>query len=137
MYGTVDQSSIYCYLNRKGFSAHGIHDELVQILCSDAIAYSTVTFDLRASHWTARKEEQHSDPSPDDIDNAILQALDQIPFTSVRELSKATCISIATVWQRLTRSLGFVVKHLHWAPHSLTEGQRKVELIDQSHYSDA
>jgi hypothetical protein len=44
----------------------------------------------------------------------------------VRELAKAMCISITIVWRRLTRSLGFVVKHLHWVPHSLTEAQRQI-----------
>jgi hypothetical protein len=58
-------------------------------------------------------------PPPDDLDNAILQALDQTPFASMWELAKATCISTATVWRRLTKSLGFVVKHLHWIPYSL------------------
>jgi hypothetical protein len=54
--------SICLYLNRNGLSAYAIHDELVQVLGSDAIALSRVTFYLRASHWTAGKEEQHSDP---------------------------------------------------------------------------
>jgi hypothetical protein len=53
----MDQRTICLYLNRKGFSAHAIHNELVQVLGSDAIAYSTVTFYLRASDWTAGKEE--------------------------------------------------------------------------------
>jgi hypothetical protein len=124
----MDQCSICLYLNRKGLSAHAIHDELVQVLGSDAIACSTITFYLRASHWTAGKEEQHSDPPLDIIDKAILQALDQTPFASVRELAKAMCISTTTVWRRLTRSLGFVVKHLHWIPHGLTEAQWQIRI---------
>jgi hypothetical protein len=55
-------------------------DELVKVLGSDAIAYSTVTFYLRASHWRAQNEEQYSDAPPDIIDNTILQALNQTPF---------------------------------------------------------
>jgi hypothetical protein len=51
---------------------------------------------------------------PDVIDNAILQALDKTPFTSVREFAKSICISRATVWRRLTAFLGLFVKHLHW-----------------------
>jgi hypothetical protein len=46
----------------------------------------------------------------------------------VRELAKATCISTATVWRRLTRSLRFFVKHLDWVPHSLTEAQRQIQI---------
>jgi hypothetical protein len=45
---------------------------------------------------------------PDVIDNAILQALNQTSFASVRELSKSMCISCETVWRRLTGSLGLL-----------------------------
>jgi hypothetical protein len=71
MYSTMDQYSICLYLNRKGLSAHVIHDKLVQVIGSDAVAYSTITFYVRASYWTAGKEEQHSHPPPDDVDNVI------------------------------------------------------------------
>jgi hypothetical protein len=110
----MDERTIYLYLNRKRLSAQIIHDELVQIVWFDIIVYSTVTSYLGASRWRAQNEEQHSDPPPDVIDKAILQALNQIPFASVRELAKSMCISRITVWWRLTGSLGFVVKHLYW-----------------------
>jgi hypothetical protein len=116
----MDQRTICLYLSRKGFSPHAIHEELVHLLGLDVIAYSTVTYHLRASRCTAQAEERHSEPPPDVVDHAILEALDQTPFASVRELAKATCIPHTTVWRRLTESLGFVVKHLHWVPHSLT-----------------
>jgi hypothetical protein len=101
----MDQGSICFYLNRKGLSAKAIHNELVQVFGPDAIAYSTVTKTRRASHWTAQNEEWHSDLSDDVVNGAILQALDQNPFATVRELAKATCIPTATVWRRLTQSL--------------------------------
>jgi histone-lysine N-methyltransferase SETMAR len=41
------------------------------------------------------------------------------------------CISIATVWRCLKRLLGFVVKHLHSIPHTLTEAQWQIR-IDRS-----
>jgi hypothetical protein len=110
----MDPHIICFYLNRKGLSAQVIHDKLVQVLGSDVIAYSTMTSYLRASRWMAQNKEQHSDPPPDVIDKAILQAIHQIPFASMRELAKSMCISRAIVWRRLTGSLGFVVKHLHW-----------------------
>jgi hypothetical protein len=43
--------------------------------------------------------------------------VNQTPFASVRELAKSLCISRVTVWRRLTGSLGFVTKHLHWPSH--------------------
>jgi hypothetical protein len=109
----MDQRTICLYLNIKGLSPQVIHDELVQILGLDAIAYSKVASYLRASHWRAQNEEQHSDHPPDVIDKAILQALNQTAFASVRELAKSTCIPRATVWLRLIESLGFVSKHFH------------------------
>jgi hypothetical protein len=72
---------------------------------------------------------------PEIIDNGILQALDETAFASVRKLAKSMCISGTTVWQRLTRSLGFAVKHLHWVLHRFTDAQRQIridQLINQS-----
>jgi hypothetical protein len=60
----MDERTIYLYLNRKELSAKEVHDELVQVLDSDAIAYSTVTSYIPAPHWRAQNEEQHSDPLP-------------------------------------------------------------------------
>jgi hypothetical protein len=114
----MNQRTICLYLNRKRLSAQAIHDEHVQVLGSDTVAYSTVTSHLRASRWRAQNEEQHSDPPLDVIDNVILQALNQTPFASVRKLAKSIYISCAAVWRRLTGSLGFVVKHLHWPRYS-------------------
>jgi hypothetical protein len=133
----MDQYTICLYLNRKGLSAQAIHDELVQVLGSDVIAYSTVTFYLGASRWMAQNDEQHSDPSLDVIDNAILQVLNQTPFASVRELAKSICISRATVWRSLTESLGFVIKHLHWPRYpsdrwAMTNSNRSVKRIGQT-----
>jgi hypothetical protein len=57
MSGKMDQRTICLYLNRKELSAQTIHDELVKVLGSDAIAYSTVTSYLRVSRWRAQNEE--------------------------------------------------------------------------------
>jgi hypothetical protein len=60
----------------------------VQLFVPDAIAFSIVIFHLRASRWTAQTEERHSDPSPDVVDKAILETLNQTPFTSMRKLAE-------------------------------------------------
>jgi uncharacterized membrane protein YidH (DUF202 family) len=49
---------------QEGIFTQTIHDELVQILGSDVIAYSMMTSYLGASRWKAQNEEQHSDPRP-------------------------------------------------------------------------
>jgi hypothetical protein len=63
MYGKMGQRTIWVYLNRKGLSAQVIHDEFVQVLGFDVIAYLTVTSYLGVSRWRAQNEEQHSDLS--------------------------------------------------------------------------
>jgi hypothetical protein len=75
--------------------------------------------------------ERHSESFPDVTDDAILQVLNQNAFASVQELAK--CISIPTTpgWRRLTRYLGFVVKHVHWVPYRFTDVQLQIP-IDQS-----
>jgi hypothetical protein len=54
------------------------------------------------------------------IESAILDALAQSPFSSIRKLAGLTLIPTTTVYRRLTQLLGFVVKHLRWVPHTLT-----------------
>jgi hypothetical protein len=77
------------------------------------------------------------EPSTIVIDRTILDALEHYPFSSIRELTCLTCISIPTVHRYLTQSLGFVVKHLCWVPHTLTPPQKtepatlSIELLRQ------
>jgi hypothetical protein len=92
---------------------------------------------LRASYWKAQNQEQHSDPPLDVIDDPILQDLNQTPFASLQKLVNSICLSPAIVWRRMMRSLGFVVKHLHWprvAPDrfATTDLNRSVKRIAQT-----
>jgi hypothetical protein len=92
--------------------------------CPDANAYSTVTSDRRQRQFPTISSEPSDETPTTSIEGAILDALDKQPFSSVRELAKLTCIPTTTVYRHLTRSLGFVVKHLRWVPHSLTDIQK-------------
>jgi hypothetical protein len=71
-----------------------------------------------------------SDDSPTTIvGHAILEAVENPPFSSIRELAKLTFIRTTTVYRHLTQSLGFVVKHLHWVPQSLRAPQRVERVV--------
>jgi hypothetical protein len=71
------------------------------------------------------------------IDQAILDALEHDPFSSLQELARLTCIPTTTVHRNLTQSLGFVVKHLRWIPRTLTPTEKpepatpSIELLRQ------
>jgi hypothetical protein len=131
----MDRRSIVLYLHLKRLSADAIHDDLAATLGLKAVAYSTVTRYLcGAKLGTA---EVTLDPEPrsphrDDADGDVFAALGERPFSSVRKLARATHIPRATVYRRLTKSLGFVRRLflLRWVPHLLSDAQkvRRVEL---------
>jgi hypothetical protein len=85
--GIMGQRSIVLYLNRNGWMARVIHDELEATLGEEAIAYGTVTKYLREAQ-TGRDDAMPSSaeisPHIDDWDEAILSALEEFPFSSVR-----------------------------------------------------
>jgi hypothetical protein len=56
------------------------------------------------------------EPAKIGIAQAILDALEHYPFSSIRELASLTCISTTTVHRHLRQSLGFVAKHLRLVP---------------------
>jgi hypothetical protein len=73
-----------------------------------------------------RPKEATSPEAPDVerslVDEAILTALTEFPFPSVRELSRRICLPRSTVHphRHLTQSFRFTVQHLRCVPHFLT-----------------
>jgi hypothetical protein len=98
---------------------------------------STVTKHLRQSQLTSIHVESPEEPTTTIIDQAILDALEHYSFSSIWELACLTCVPTTTVHRYLTQSLGFVVKHLRWVPHTLTPPQKtecailSIELLRQ------
>jgi hypothetical protein len=111
----MDQRSIAVYLDLKGLSARAIHEDLIATLGADAVGYSTVTRYLRETHFSPSTDRIPSDllpEMPEDADEAILSALCEMPFASVRQLARLTHLSATKVDRRLTQSLGFTARHL-------------------------
>jgi hypothetical protein len=84
-----------------------------------------VTEHLRLAQFDDIPVDREQMRRPSIIDEAILKALSEAPFSSVRELAKATCFAVSTVYVHLTQHMGFVLKHLRWVRHLLTEDDRK------------
>jgi hypothetical protein len=105
-------------------SAREIHDDIVATLGPDGVSYSSVTRYLREARFPPSKPEPHPVEAQrdfDDSDSAILAALEDSPFASVRQPSRLTYLHSTTVYRRLTQSLGFVAHHLRWVPHALSD----------------
>jgi hypothetical protein len=99
----MDQRSIALYQAMKGLSAVDIHRDLTETLDINAVSYSTVTRYIRMTSCTdlTDVDEIHSGPkSINETDEAILKALADEPFSSVRELARHTCMSKITIQER-------------------------------------
>jgi hypothetical protein len=123
----MTQRPIDTDLSVKGMSAREIHDDNVVTLGPDAVSPGSVTRYLREARFHLSKPEPHPADVQrhlDDSDQAVLAALDDNPFASVRQLSRLTHLPSTTVYRRLIESLGFVVHHLRWMPHALSDAQK-------------
>jgi hypothetical protein len=123
----MDQRSILHFLNRKGLIAQLIHEDLVGTLGEEASAYSTVTHYLRAARITPRDATIFSaaiSPHIDDLNEAILRTLPQLPFSSVPKLLCATRLSKIMVHRKLPEKLGFTASHLRWPRHIPSDDQK-------------
>jgi hypothetical protein len=123
----MTQRPIVAYLLLKGMSTSEIHDDIIATLGLDTVSYSLVTRYLREARFPPSKPEPHpADVQRDlnDSDQAILAALEDNPFASVRQLSRLTRLPSTTVYRRLAQSLGFVARHLRWVPYTLSDSQK-------------
>jgi hypothetical protein len=86
----MTQRPIIAYLLLIGMSARDIHDDIVATLERDVMSYSSVTCSLREAQFPPSEPESNSSDVKrdlDDSDPAILSALEDSPFASVRQLS--------------------------------------------------
>jgi hypothetical protein len=117
----------------KGMALDAIHNNLVRTLGKDAVACSTVTKSAHSAQFSGRNEATPSE-APDlersPVDEAILTALSEFPFSFVCELSRRICLPRSTVHRNrhLTQSLRFTVRHLRWVPNFLTAEQKQIRI---------
>jgi hypothetical protein len=124
---SMDQRSIVMYRSLKGLNAIESHNDLVATPKGEAKFYSTVTYYLRKPSFSSPKTPQASEsPNPilNESDEALLLALSEQPFASVRQLARRTSQHPSTVHNHLTHKLGFTVRHFRWVPHLLLEADK-------------
>jgi hypothetical protein len=89
----MDQKGIVLSLHIRGMLLDTIHEDLMRVLGENAVAYSTVTEYVRSEKFPPKNDGHPSEPisiEPGPVDQAILTALADYPFSSVRELSRLT-----------------------------------------------
>jgi hypothetical protein len=121
------QHPIVAYVSLKVMLAREIHEVIVATLWPDAVPYSSVTRYLREARFPPSKPEPHPadvQKDLDDSDQVRQAALEDSPFTSVRQLSRLTHLPSNAVYCCFTQSLGFLAHHLRWVPHALSDTQK-------------
>jgi hypothetical protein len=98
----MDQKAIVLDLHMRGMLLDAIHEDVmrVRVLGENAVAYSTVTKYVRSEKFPPKNDGPPSQPmgvQPGPVDQAILTTLADDPFSSVRELSRLSCLPRSTV----------------------------------------
>jgi hypothetical protein len=102
--------SIVLYLKANGMNAMEIHSDLVATLGMKVFGYSTVTRWLREAQLDQFSEtavDFTTDAEIDEIDEAILSALEVQLFRSVRDIARLIRLARFIVHGHLTLSLSF------------------------------
>jgi hypothetical protein len=110
----MDLESITLYLAMNHFGALEIHAEINNVLGKDPVGYSTITRYLRKRnfpHSSGSAEEEAEIGSYHLIDHAILQALNEQPFSSLSQLPKRTLIPATTIRYHLIDRMRYKIKH--------------------------
>jgi hypothetical protein len=111
----------------KGLSKKAIHHDFVGVLKENAASYSNATRSCREAILDLNSEEASSSPKDDGLDavsEAILLALSDEIFSSVRQIARGICVATGTIYCRLVDSLHCTVRYLHWAPYKLCDSQK-------------
>jgi hypothetical protein len=101
----MDQKAIVLYLDMRGILLATIHEDLMRVLGENAVTYSRVTKYVRSEKAPHKNDGPLSQPinvEPGPVDQAILTALADKPFSSVRELSRLTRPPWSTVHRHLS-----------------------------------
>jgi hypothetical protein len=127
----MDQKAIMLYLHMSGMSLDAIDEDLMHVLGENAVAHSILTKYVRREKHPRKKEGprlQRMNVEPGPIDQAIVTALADYPFSSVWELSRLTCLRGSTVHTHPTDSFHFRISHLPWIPHLLNPEQDRIRV---------
>ena len=121
-----DAKALVIYWHEKQYPATKMYAKLLARGRDRCPAYSTITSWIRN---LVRGENIYEHASgggrlPDDrVDGMVANALEESPFHTVRSLASAIKIPPTTVWRHL-HSRGYVVRHLHIVPHTLSAAQK-------------
>lgn len=111
----------------KGNKAKLIQQELAGMYAEQGYKIGAVKYwiaEIRSGRQDLRDEPKSGRPPISEIDLKICHILKEEPFSSVRSIAADIHESGSTVYDHLTKSLGFVERHFKLIPHELTDELR-------------
>jgi hypothetical protein len=130
------------FLRLKGLSKKAIHHEFVAVLQENAVLSSSERrFDsVERLFWAWIRKRPHQPSSPkddglDEMNEAILLALSDESFSSVRQIARKICVPKRTVYRRFVNSLHFTVRHQTsslGSSHALGQSEGKARHLESS-----
>jgi hypothetical protein len=126
----MDLCSIATCLSIKDMNAREICADMNGTLRADCIGYSTTTVmtHLREKSFSKSMLDTDLELKIEDenfIDEAILGALEECPFSSLNQVAKIIVIPMSPVRYHLAPSLGYGIRNTRWVLHSLSPSQNK------------
>jgi hypothetical protein len=115
----------------KHLVALEIHAEINNGLGQGTVGYSTTTRYLQKRsflHSSGPGQEDTGIGSCDPIDRAILQAVNEQPFSSLQQLAKRTLIPATMIRCHLFDSMGYEIKHCKCVPHGPSAAQKQTRV---------
>jgi hypothetical protein len=118
----MEQKSVILFLRLKRLSKKVIRHKFVAMLQKNAFSYSSVTIFCREAILGLNSEDASlaiiaQRDGLDEVNEAILLALSDGPFSSVGQIARRICVPKGTVYHWLVDSLHFTVK-----PHTSSLG---------------
>jgi hypothetical protein len=110
-----DLGSIATYPSMKDMNAKEIYADMNNILGADRIADSAVTKYLRETSFSKSMLDTDFEPKIEEenfIDESILGALKECPFSSLRQIAKRIPFSMSTVRYHLVNSLRYRIENI-------------------------
>jgi len=123
----VAKRNIIWFYFRLGKSITETHADLEKVYEEDAPAMSTVHYwfvRFREGETSVVDKQRTGRPVDKEAEESVAAVLEEMPYSSARQISERTGRSLGTVLNVLHIRLGLQYFNLRWVPHMLSEGQK-------------
>jgi hypothetical protein len=126
----VDLRSSVSYFSRKDMNEREIYADMNDTLGAYCIGYSTVTKYLKKKCLISMLDMDFEPKIEEEnfINKAILGALEECHFPSVRQIAKRIFIPMSTVRNHLVNSLGYPIRNIRWVHPSLSSSRKQARI---------